>query len=1292
MPQIDGLTVQVTADTAAYSRAMDEIARTTNATGRAINQSLETINRGVSNATGNLREFASSIENVAPLAEVVGVDTNVISTTVNDVRRLANEVEGLGQALESIDGREIDVLANEIEQTGAAIGNAYGGITGLVNGASNATRDFVGVTGEYVVAAQDALVGTQALQRSIDFLNDDYTSLGLTAAETVTQLVNTNTGISGGVLAIGSLALSISNLIDDYARLRRDQGLTFTSTNDLIEGTSNYIDELESVEDVLNAVDDATGALAATSASIRNEFDLTGLSVSSLRDNVEGLVESYNNLGEPGSAFRVDSSLQERSDALGPGRDTSIILLDIFSVVQTIAGLLGIYFARAFAFRFFPVTSARVGRRIADATNANLIGNLIRTIRGVFTDFGIALAAYFAANALAFRNLFSSISASFSNLGSRIIAGNVLGGIVNAIAAIGIHLRNLIPITRILVPRLVLISAGFTAFLATLGSGIITLGGLLIFATTFLNNLLTTFRMSRRFGRELLGIFTQTRFLATNIIRLFANILFGLVSFFGDFGRAFRRFFTEHEGLSTFFTLQRMRRRGREAGVPPRTPGATLLPVLSPEIGVNPRTIDPREFNPNAFNPRVSNPQFNFLPSFFHRARNVNSVFEEDQRFAAEGRDLERQISRVSTGIVAGFVLRLNTIFSSVFTGLRSFASVLAATAATITGLFLAGGLFDAGVTARRYGPDIGYGTALDIGGDIGRTNVIRNFTRATNSILGVIRSFIDFADTVQREVTQTPVDIFERVFGFEGILFQILYRGLYEGRYLEVLREWANDFALSFEAALDDAFGEGNRLSLGQLFGLSDESAQARQDFIDGLLQRRRLSEQQIQDQITARAAPAIPFDLNILDRNRATRSGNIIGGTAIPTPDEPLPGQLPQLRGSSRVLDIPTPSEPSFSDQLREFYDSVRVPGDLPSLQELRTNVGRANRFSDYLSEIESIFRGESLTQQDRNEDALDNFYNTTGLENVDEFIRERAQESQEALANARRLFDERNRLQEEEERSRQEELENRWRRHRQELRLRIQNNDLRRRELEEYQRHLQEIVQVPISLLTREQFNDRIEQTQPRFFEDLSGGLASVLSASLFSERFREESESWGEALARNIGQAFRNTLDNSLQNFLSEHLNRFFSSVFNDLIGGIFGTETTSGVARGALGGFLGRLFGNRNAPDAGGFVGPPRADGTFHEGGIIGGAGAPSGREVGIRALTGEAVLNQTQQDNLLFAVANGGGVGGGEAIVININNQMTGDVTDATMRAMRENNRELTALVGSELQRIGVIR
>ena len=119
-----------------------------------------------------------------------------------------------------------------------------------------------------------------------------------------------------------------------------------------------------------------------------------------------------------------------------------------------------------------------------------------------------------------------------------------------------------------------------------------------------------------------------------------------------------------------------------------------------------------------------------------------------------------------------------------------------------------------------------------------------------------------------------------------------------------------------------------------------------------------------------------------------------------------------------------------------------------------------------------------------------------------------------------------------------------------------------------------------------------------------------------------------------------------------------------------LGGLFGGSSGGGGGGfSGIGGLLGGAFGPLGSI-AGGLLG-----GLFHEGGVVPGA---AGQERLIVAQAGEVVLNRAQQQAL---------AGGGGGATINM--QLTGNVDDATLRAMRRYADELAGIVGGQFRETG---
>ena len=179
----------------------------------------------------------------------------------------------------------------------------------------------------------------------------------------------------------------------------------------------------------------------------------------------------------------------------------------------------------------------------------------------------------------------------------------------------------------------------------------------------------------------------------------------------------------------------------------------------------------------------------------------------------------------------------------------------------------------------------------------------------------------------------------------------------------------------------------------------------------------------------------------------------------------------------------------------------------------------------------------------------------------------------------------------------------------------------------------------------------FDRQIETAVPALSDNLGMQLSQTVAAADFS----------------NIGDVFVNTIQSNLQNRVQERLNEVFSEFFDGFFD-LISSSLQGGGSGGGIGGLLSAGLG---------FFG-------FQDGGIVPGRPTASGRDNMLVAVSsGEAILNRQQQQALLE-----GGAGGR---TINQTIQVTGDVTEATRRAVREMGNDITNQVQSGFQERGLL-
>ena len=177
--------------------------------------------------------------------------------------------------------------------------------------------------------------------------------------------------------------------------------------------------------------------------------------------------------------------------------------------------------------------------------------------------------------------------------------------------------------------------------------------------------------------------------------------------------------------------------------------------------------------------------------------------------------------------------------------------------------------------------------------------------------------------------------------------------------------------------------------------------------------------------------------------------------------------------------------------------------------------------------------------------------------------------------------------------------------------------------------------------------------------------------------FDEDFQVAlSDSFRDSFERGISQGLRSgdfssVVDSLLDTVTGSIIDQFASN----LTSGIFGGSSSGGTAGTNLFGSLAGLFGGGGG--GGGFGSLLGLfGGIFQTGGIVPG---PRGRPVPVIAEGGEAILNPRQQ----AALFSGGGMGTNN-VTVSLN--VTGNVDDATRRAVRDMGNELTTIVQTGLQ------
>ena len=181
---------------------------------------------------------------------------------------------------------------------------------------------------------------------------------------------------------------------------------------------------------------------------------------------------------------------------------------------------------------------------------------------------------------------------------------------------------------------------------------------------------------------------------------------------------------------------------------------------------------------------------------------------------------------------------------------------------------------------------------------------------------------------------------------------------------------------------------------------------------------------------------------------------------------------------------------------------------------------------------------------------------------------------------------------------------------------------------------------------------------EVTQGTIFaRDLVVGIGNDLKTAFLKADFDD------------LGDIFINTLHTTLVDTAAKNLSKLFKDVFANLFGE--GDGFLSGLS-----GLLGAGAGGGAPAGAGASGGGIGALPRFHGGGRVPGR---AGAEVPILAEAGELVLDEQQQQSLEDRL-----LGSGDSYSIAFN--VTGDVTQATHRAIRESAREVSEIVYSQFQ------
>lgn len=1164
MPRVDGLTLGISIDTAAFEAGLRRASQAVERSASQINSAVDPVNTVFRAQVANVRGVIREVNALQQLTGREFVNTRSLTLATRDlgrfergVRRLNEEIRGAGQVARYIsdwvtlretmrqNNEEFEEFTEQQEEFNQRAGRTrtiINGISDAVNNFSQAQEGFAGAIGTTIRA-------TRRLNESVGPLGQAFRT------------------ITGGIASIGGAV--------------RGQGPTLAEFATNIVRVVNANTRFDSTQDEVTDSIEETSEQTNIFSRILQQYRVVASNTTSEVDN---LAESLSGLGE--------TLGQNRNQTMG-------YVLGLFNLARAFGGVAAAV-GRLNQAQVDPNNSiAGAAESLREDTEAsersitgillqmaNLIGLLQFSIRLLVGELGTAVLASgaratrfvrdrfprqeFLAIMNTIANSFTAASRALVSAANRIFTAAGITGVGGILAGLAPHLDRVSRLFRLL------------------GGRLRTFSGAII-------------NIVRGIGNE--------RGIPLSPVTVGAGVRNSL----RDVLRLFRRAFNETRGRFRQAYRERFRNR---PNVPPAVGGVGFVPggLAGGAAGVAGRYT-----------------------------------------FSTAIRNTIETIGLLSRALFS--TLPIWVQMAARFT-------VLAVAARTFTTVALPaiGSFFDVLTQTAQYRSQLGLGQSFDFGSRIANLNFFRNLTRVQDFYADGIRIFFNTLIGAVRFFGQLLEDsVYVFLDGFVAIFNAAITLTLPNllRDYWQVLLDWRDNY-------IQRNLG-GNTISIFEFFFDND----ARNSFIADLSLFRNEIEEERRNILRQLRVPFIPLDIDIFNPSGTGGSGSFTS-RSFNARQNNIPGQLPQYRGDLRSQ---TPLRdflpPSFGDFLRQLYDAVRRPGDLPGIQDLNTNLSD-NTLDRFLEHINSGLRrtsNDSVAQslQDRVDEQFENFidnqFTNDYLSRVNQTIRDQQEESEGLL----RLFEESNRQYEEAQRERR--------------RLHEQETQRREEEAQAYRDFLNEVIQIPIDELTRTQFRERLEQTAPRFSENLSRSIGGILSDSILSDNFQREGESFGEALRRSLRGAFRNALNQQLEHFLSEQINRLFHNLFGNLLGGIFGGPTTSPIRRG-------------NVAGGGGFVGPPRSDGTFHEGGIVGGFGAAPGQERTIRALTGEAVLNQAQKDQLLYTIANGtgGGLVGNDEGMVQINFNITGDVSRATMDAITRNSREVGSIVGSELQRVGVLR
>ena len=177
----------------------------------------------------------------------------------------------------------------------------------------------------------------------------------------------------------------------------------------------------------------------------------------------------------------------------------------------------------------------------------------------------------------------------------------------------------------------------------------------------------------------------------------------------------------------------------------------------------------------------------------------------------------------------------------------------------------------------------------------------------------------------------------------------------------------------------------------------------------------------------------------------------------------------------------------------------------------------------------------------------------------------------------------------------------------------------------------------------------------------------------------------SEAFNEGDLSGIGSVFVTSFQESINEQFAEQISGVFGNVFESITGNAEGfgaglSETFSGIFDS-----ISMLFSGGDGGGFGGLLSAGLGLFGFQNGGIVPGPSGPGPDNRIIAARSGELILNRAQQDNLANQLNSQG-------MTVNQTIQVTGDVTTATRRAVREMGDEITNTVQQRFNERGVLR